>query len=187
MPQDGGGSIPFDIAATALIPSVYQHILILMEQFGIELIPTQFSYVVQYGDGIYAHDLDSPLREELRDDIERFKRLLRLMRRVGVLTRARSRLLNALNPLNYVSMGTVLDLAELSEAFRFKILKPMFINFVLATNVFDVPASLFARYLEFFDIEASTPMWTWDQGTQRIYERLSAGFRDKIYLSRPVQ
>ena len=29
----------------------------------------------------------------------------------------------------------------------------MFVNFLMATNVFDMPASLFARYLEFFDIE----------------------------------
>ncbi|MDE0030216.1 MAG: hypothetical protein OXU42_12540, partial [Deltaproteobacteria bacterium] len=65
--------------------------------------------------------------------------------------------------------------------------KPMFVNFLMATNVFDMPASLFARYLEFFDIETATPMQTWDGGTRRIYEKLSAGFRDKIYLGRPVR
>ena len=63
----------------------------------------------------------------------------------------------------------------------------MFVNFLMATNVFDMPASLFARYLEFFDIETATPMQTWDQGTRRIYENLSANFRDKVYLNRPVQ
>ena len=63
----------------------------------------------------------------------------------------------------------------------------MFINFVLAANIFDMPASLFAKYLEFFDIEAATPMQTWDQGTRRIYESLTAGFRDKIHLNRPVR
>ena len=67
------------------------------------------------------------------------------------------------------------------------ILKPMFVNFLMATNVFDMPAALFARYLEFFDIETATPMQTWDRGTRRIYENLSAGFRDKIYLNRPVR
>ena len=30
-------------------------------------------------------------------------------------------------------------------------------------------------------------MQTWDQGTRRIYESLSADFRDKIYLNRPVR
>ena len=35
MPQDDGSSIPFDISVTACIPSVYHHILLLMEQFGI--------------------------------------------------------------------------------------------------------------------------------------------------------
>ena len=65
--------------------------------------------------------------------------------------------------------------------------KPMFVNFLMATNVFDMPASLFARYLEFFDIEAATPMQTWGGGTRRIYEALSAGFRDRIHLSRPVR
>ena len=30
-------------------------------------------------------------------------------------------------------------------------------------------------------------MQTWDLGTRRIYENLSAGFRDKIYLGRPVR
>ncbi len=30
-------------------------------------------------------------------------------------------------------------------------------------------------------------MQTWDQGTRRIYENLSAGFRDKVYLNRPVR
>ena len=63
----------------------------------------------------------------------------------------------------------------------------MFVNFLMATNVFDMPAALFARCLEFFDIETATPMKTWDQGTRRIYENLSAGFRDRIYLNRPVR
>ena len=40
----------------------------------------------------------------------------------------------------------------------------MFVNFLMATNVFDMPASLFSRYLEFFDIERATPMQTWDLG-----------------------
>ncbi|MCY4392472.1 MAG: hypothetical protein OXE43_10515, partial [Chloroflexi bacterium] len=93
---------------------------------------------------------------------------------------------NALNPFNYISMGTVLNLGGFSGDFRYKILKPMFVNFLMATNVFDMPAALFSRYLEFFDIEVATPMQTWDQGTRRIYENLSAGFRDKISLGRPV-
>lgn len=63
----------------------------------------------------------------------------------------------------------------------------MFVNFLMATNVFDMPVSLFSRYLEFFDIESATPMQTWDQGTRRIYEALSASFKDKIYLDRPVR
>ncbi len=74
-----------------------------------------------------------------------------------------------------------------SAEFRYKILKPMFVNFLMATNVFDMPAALFARYLEFFDIETATPMKTWDQGTRRIYENLKADFRDKVYLNRPVR
>src|SRR5687767_7219447 len=35
----------------------------------------------------------------------------------------------------------------------------------IVQGLFDMPAALFARYLEFFDIERSTPMVTWDQGT----------------------
>ena len=70
-------------------------------------------------------------------------------------------------------MGTVLNRGGFSGDFRYKILKPMFVNFLKATNVFDMPAALFARYLEFFDIEAATPMQTWDQGTRRIYQNVS--------------
>ena len=187
MPQDDGNSIPFDISVTACIPSVYQHILLLMERFGIDLVDTRFSYSVKYGDGVYAHDFDSDIRDQLQSEILKFQRLLRCLHRFGRLTRSRSKLLNALNPFNYVSMGTVLNLRGFSGDFRYKILKPMFINFVLATNIFDMPAALFARYLEFFDIETATPMQTWDQGTRRIYENLSAGFRDRIYLNRPVR
>ena len=187
MPQDDGGSIPFDISVTACIPSVYEHILLLMEEFGIELIDTRFSYSVKYGDGIYAHDFDSEIREQLQSEIAKFQRVLRRLHRIGWLTRSKSKLLNALNPFNYISMGAVLNLAGFSDDFRYKILKPMFVNFVLATNIFDMPAALFARYLEFFDIEAATPMQTWDQGTRRIYENLSANFQDNIYLNRPVR
>ena len=187
MPQDDGGSIPFDISVTAFIPSVYQHIMLLMEQFGIEVIDTRFSYSVRYRGGVYAHDFDSDIREQLQGEIAKFQRLLRRLHRFGGLTRSRSKLLNALNPFNYVSMGTLLNLGGYSWDFRYKVLKPMFVNFLLATNVFDMPASLFSRYLEFFDIESATPMQTWDQGTRRIYDNLSAGFRDRIYLSRPVR
>ena len=187
MPQDDGQSIPFDISVTACIPSVYDHIVLLMERFGIELIDTRFSYSVKYGGQIYAHDFDSEIREQLQDEIARFQRLLKRLHSFGWLTRSQSKLLNAINPFNYVSMGTVLNLGGFSGDFRYKILKPMFVNFLMATNVFDMPASLFARYLEFFDIESATPMQTWDQGTRHLYEHLSAGFGDKIYLSRPVR
>ncbi len=187
MPQNDGSSIPFDISVTACIPSVYQHMLLLMEKFGIELIDTRFSYSVKYRDRIYAHDFDSDIREQLQSEIAKFQRLLRRMHWVGWLTRSQSKFLNMLNPLNYISMGMVLNLGGFSGDFRYKILKPMFVNFLMATNVFDMPASLFARYLEFFDIETATTMQTWDQGTRRIYENLSADFRDKIYLSRPVR
>ncbi|MYD54524.1 MAG: NAD(P)-binding protein [Chloroflexi bacterium] len=187
MPQADGSSIPFDISVTACIPSVYHHIVLLMQQFGIELLETRFSYSVKYRGQVYAHDFDSEIREELSEEIARFQRLLTLMHRFGWLTRSRSKLLNALNPFNYVSMGTVLNAGGFSGDFRYKVLKPMFVNFLMATNVFDMPAALFSRYLEFFDIESATPMRTWDQGTRRIYEHLSLDFRDRIYLGRPVR
>ena len=187
MPQDEGGSIPFDISVTALIPSVYHHILLLMEQFGIEVIDTRFNYSVRYRGRKYAHDFDSAIRQDLQSEIARFQRVLRRLHWFSPLTHSRSKLLNALNPFNYISMGTVLNLAGLSGEFRYMILKPMFVNFLMATNVFDMPAALFARYLEFFDIESATPMQTWDQGTRRIYENLSANFKDRIYLNRPVR
>ena len=187
MPQNDGTSLPFDISVTACIPSVYHHILLLLRQHGIELIDTRFSYSVKYREGIYAHDFDSDIRRELQSEIARFQRLLKRLKRFGRLNRTSSRLLNALNPFNYISMGTVLDLGRFSGDFRYKILKPMFVNFLMASNVFDMPASLFCRYLEFFDIEASTPMQTWDRGSQRIYQTLSADFQSKVYLERPVR
>ncbi len=187
MPQDGGGSIPFDISVTACIPSVYHHIVLLMERFGIDLVDTRFSYSVKYRGRIYAHDFDSEIRDELRPEIAKFQRILGRLHRFGRLSRSRSKFLNALNPFNYVSMGTVLNLAGLSGDFRYQVLKPMFVNFLMATNVFDMPAALFARYLEFFDIESATPMQTWDRGTRRIYGKLTAGFGDRIHLNRPVR
>ncbi|MYC85028.1 MAG: NAD(P)-binding protein [Acidimicrobiia bacterium] len=187
MLQDNGSSVPFDISVTACIPSVYHHIVLLMERFGIELVDTRFSYSVRYRGDVYAHDFDSDIRRQLHPEIEKFQRILRRLHRFGRLSRSRSKLVNALNPFNYVSMGTVLNLGGFSGDFRYKILKPMFVNFLMATNVFDMPAALFSRYLEFFDIEVATPMQTWDQGTRRIYEHLSADFKDKIYLNRPVR
>ena len=187
MPQDDGSAIPFDISVTACIPEVYRHILLLMERFGIELVDTRFSYSVKYRGRVYAHDLDSELREQLKPEIVRFQRILRLLQGFGWLSRSQSKLLNAVNPFNYISMGTVLNLAGLSVDFRYKILKPMFVNFLMATNVFDMPTALFTRYLEFFDIETATPMQTWALGTRRIYENLSADFQDKICLNRPVR
>ena len=187
MPQDDGTSIPFDISVTACIPSVYHHMVLLMQQYGIELVDTRFSYSVKYHGGIYAHDFDSDIRSQLQPEIEKFQKILRRLKWFGQLGRSRSKLLNALNPFNYVSMGTVLNLGGFSGDFRYKILKPMFVNFLMATNVFDMPAALFARYLEFFDIETATPMQTWDQGTRRIYKELSAAFQEKIYLNRPIR
>ena len=80
-------------------------------------------------------------------------------------------------------MGTILNLGGVSGDFRYKILKPMFINLLMAMNVFDMPAALFTRYLDFFDIETATPMQTWDQGTRRIYENLSPTFGTRSILT----
>ena len=187
MPQADGTSIPFDISVTACIPTVYHHILLLMRQLGVELVDTKFSYSVKYHGEIYAHDLDSEIARRLQEEIDRFQKLLQRLKWFGALNRTRSKFLNALNPFNYLSMGTVLNFGRYSGDFRYKVLKPMFVNFLMATNVFDMPASLFARYLEFFDIVNATPMQTWEGGTRNIYERLTEPFRDRIYLSRPVR
>ena len=187
MPQDDGSSIPFDISVTACIPTVYHHILLVMRQLGVELVDTKFSYSVKYRGEIYAHDLDTEIGRELREEIDRFQKLLKRLKWFGALNRTRSKFLAALNPFNYLSMGTVLNFGRFSGDFRYKVLKPMFVNFLMATNVFDMPASLFARYLEFFDIVNATPMQTWDGGTRNIYEKLTESFRDKIYLARQVR
>ncbi len=84
-------------------------------------------------------------------------------------------------------MGRMLDAYGISLAFRYKVLEPLFVNFVLASGLFDMPASLFARYLDFCDIEKSTPMVTWDQGTANLYRQMSAPFTDRIHLSRGVR
>ena len=100
-----------------------------MEKFGIELLNTRFSYSVRYHGRIYAHDFDSETRTQLQPEIAKFQRLPMRLHRWGGLTRARSEFLNLLNPFNYISMGTLLNLAGLSGAFRYKVLKPMFSTF----------------------------------------------------------
>ena len=72
MPQDDGTSIPFDISVTACIPSIYHHVVLLMQQFGIEMVDTRFSYSVKYRGRVYAHDFDSELREQLQLEIAKF-------------------------------------------------------------------------------------------------------------------
>ncbi|MYH70162.1 MAG: NAD(P)-binding protein, partial [Gammaproteobacteria bacterium] len=127
MPQDDGSSIPFDISVTACIPSVYHHILLFMQQHGIDLVDTRFSYSVKYRGGTYAHDFDSDIRRQLQPEIRKFQKLLRRLKRFGRLNRSRSRLLNALTPYNYVSMGALLNFGRFSGEFRDKILNPMFV------------------------------------------------------------
>ena len=187
MQQEDGSSIPFDISVTACIPSVYHHIIVLMKQLGIDLVQTKFSYSVKYRGQTYAHDLDTEIGAQLQKEIDKFQKLLRRLKWFGKLNHTRSKFLNALNPFNYVSMGTVLNFGRFSGDFRYKVLKPMFVNFLMATNVYDMPASLFCRYLEFFDIVNATPMQTWDGGTRNIYTKLSESFTDKIHLNRPVR
>jgi hypothetical protein len=187
IPQDDGSTIPIDISVTAFIPSVYQNYLELLGRYDIAQIPTRFSYTVSYNGGIYAHDHASDLRDELSDEIARFQELLRFLKRFNVLNKRPSIALSFANPFNYLTMKQVMDAWGLSSAFRYKVLKPLFVNFVLATNVFDMPASMFSRYLDFFDIETATPMVTWDQGTRNIYQRMTATFADRIHLNRGVE
>jgi predicted NAD/FAD-binding protein len=187
MPQPDGSAIPFDISVTACIPTVYHNYVQLLKQYGVELVPTTFSYSVKYGDDVYAHDFDSDLRRRLQPEIRRFQRLLAFLKSWNVLNKTRSKALGMLNPFNYFSMGTILNLGRFSGDFRYKILKPMFVNFLMATNVFDMPASMFSRYLDFFDIERPTPMQTWLGGTRRIYRAMTETFTERIYVNRPVR
>lgn len=173
MLQDDGSSIPFDISVTACIPSVYNHIVLLMEQFDIELIDTVFSYSVKYRGHVYAHDFDSEIRQQLRSEIAKFQRILGSLHWFGHLSRSRSKLLNALNPFNYIRMGTVLNLGGFSGDFRYKILKPMFANFLMATNVFDMPAALFRGI--------------WSFSTSRSLHQCRRGTRERDVSTRTCQ
>ena len=64
-------------AVTACIPTIYHHVVLLMQQFGIDLVDTRFSYSVKYRGRVYAHDYDSELREQLHLEIAKFQRILR--------------------------------------------------------------------------------------------------------------
>ncbi len=187
IPQQDGTTIPVDISVTAYIPTVYHHYVMLLERYGIKSTPTRFSYSVHYGDDVYAHDFESPLKDELRPEIERFAQLLSVLRRLNWLNQSPSHARAMLNPLNYISMGRLLDLLNFSADFRYKVLKPLFVNFVLASGLFDMPATLFSRYLDFFDLEKSTPMVTWDQGTANLYRHMSGEFADRVHLGRGVK
>src|SRR5262249_52984678 len=85
IPPADGTTIPVDISVTAFIPSVYQNYMELMRRYGVEHVPTRFSYSVHYDGGVYAHDFESPLKDELRREIERFQELLRFLKRWNVL------------------------------------------------------------------------------------------------------
>ncbi|QLE70253.1 hypothetical protein FGW37_00255 [Streptomyces rectiverticillatus] len=185
-PQRDGGTVPADIAVTAFIPSVYHHYAELLRRLGIEAVTSRFSYAVHYGDDVYAHDLDTPLRRRLAGDIAAFRRLLRTVGRFNTLSKRPSFTTAVFNPFNYVTMRRTLDLWGISQEFRYKILKPLFVNFVLASGVFAMPASVFVRYMDFFDVEHSTPMVTWQGGTRAVYARLTEGFTDRIRTGRPV-
>lgn len=179
IPQSEGPPVPIDISVTAFMPSMYHHIVELMDRFGIEQVPTRFSYAVHYGGQTYGHDLDTPM---FADDIRKFCSLLRFLGRFNALNARPSLALAAVNPFNYVTMGRMLDLWRVSDDFRYRALKPMFVNFVLAANVFGMPASLFSRYMDFFDIERATPMTTWEGGTRRIHSQLAAEICGEIHL-----
>ncbi|MCW2542417.1 MAG: Amine oxidase [Frankiales bacterium] len=186
VPQADGSKIPVDISVTAFIPSVYPNYVALLRALGIRELSTRFSYSVDYDGQLYAHDFDSRLHDEFSGQIARFRRLQRRLDHFNVLNARPSLLLAALNPYNYISMGRMLERYGIGDEFRYKILKPLFVNLVLASNIFDMPASMFSRYLEFFDVEHASPMTTWEGGTREIYARLSAGFADRIELGREV-
>ncbi|GAA2511970.1 FAD-dependent oxidoreductase [Streptomyces gobitricini] len=186
MPQASGGTVPVDISVTAFIPSVYQNFVALLRHCDITPVETRFSYAVHYRDGVHAHDFDGSLKRRYREDLRKFRRMLRTLRTFGVFGNRPSRPAVTANPFNFVSMRQALDWWGISTGFRYAILKPMFINFVLATDIFSMPAAMFARYLDFFDVERSTPMTTWPGGTREIYRRMTADFADRIHTGRPV-
>ena len=115
MPQADGSSIPFDISVTACIPSVYHHMLLLMEKFGIALIDTKFSYSVKYRGQVYAHDFDSEIKQQLQGEIAKFQRLLRRLHWFGGLTRSQSKAAQRPQSLQLPQHG---DAAELGGLFR---------------------------------------------------------------------
>lgn len=92
-----------------------------MRQFDIDLIDTRSSYSVKYRDGVYAHDFESEIRDQLHLEIKRFQGLLNRLHRFGALTRSQSKLLNAQDPSDDVAMGPVLNLAGFSGDFRHKV------------------------------------------------------------------
>ncbi|MGK3944977.1 FAD-dependent oxidoreductase [Streptomyces sp. RP5T] len=187
IPQDDGTSIPIDISVTAYIPTAYHNYVNLLDRYSIKSLPTRFNYAVRYGEATYAHDLDSELKRTLQPEIDRFQDLLCRIRRFARYAETTNRFKAALNPYNYISMGRLLALNGFSMEFLVKIVKPMFVNFVLASGVFDMPASMFTRYLDFFDIERSTPMTTWDQGTANLYSHMARELSGPVFLGRAVE
>ena len=65
---------------------VPHHYVILLPRYRIVALPTRFSYSVRDRDAVYAHDFESPLKSELRHEVERFRALVRRMKRFSALS-----------------------------------------------------------------------------------------------------
>ena len=132
----------------------------LLRRYGIAALPTRFSYSVRYGDEVYAHDFESPLKDELRGEIDRFQALMRVMQWFNALNKsALARCSPRRTPSTTSPWGGCWTLHGFSSEFRFKILKPMFVNFVLATTLFDMPAALFCALPRLLRHRAARRRW----------------------------
>ena len=158
-----------------------------MQQHGIDLIDTRFSYSVKYRGGVYAHDFDSDIRRELQPEIRKFQNLLKRLHWFGRVNNTRSRAAQSAEPVqlrqhgNGAQLGPVFGRLPLQDPQAHVRQFPDGDERVRHARVAVLALPAVLRHRGRDADEDLGP------GHARIYEALSGDFRDRIYLERPVR
>ena len=173
-------------------PQMYYHNYEqLLRELGVGITTLPISYFVQTPNGHFCQDGRTAIQRRFEREFRRWKKLVAFVTRVNDFFLPKNKHdslyhFSYFNPLNLIPLYWLARAFGISSAFWDTIFVPIHCASFITTSMKSVPAVILPLLESIVPLEEPTQMGTWVGAPRQVFDRMTAGFADKVHTDHEI-
>ena len=170
------------LSVLAWPPAYFRNYRALLKRLNVPWVPVKLPFCIKGpGGGYFAHGLKLGLSDKFNEDIQRWKRLVALVRKVNVFFAGTDVVslyhMSYFNPMNVISLRSFSKyIFGISDDFWEQIVVPLYASSFLTIRLDEIPAFIVPVLDDLIPLEHEPEMQSWKNASSDVFDSMAKQF-----------